>query len=236
MVVRRAAQRSLGSAAPGLARRRGSRARRPRPRHRAPGRAVRPSPACRACTSPLSRRWCERSCTSSSPALRPPRSTVAWSPPSRERSRRYVAARPLRRGRCARSGLSANKAVAPATWRAKVLDGTVALGPRERSPASPTGRSSARLTDRARLGPWTIDMFLLFQLRRLDVWPTGDLGAVVGYARAWHVPIPTAANSIRSAIPTAPTEVGPGVVLLAGGRALRGRRRQRAHPRVACTG
>jgi 3-methyladenine DNA glycosylase/8-oxoguanine DNA glycosylase len=32
------------------------------------------------------------------------------------------------------------------------------------------------------IGPWTADMFLLFQLRRPDVWPTGDLGVRRGYA------------------------------------------------------
>ena len=31
------------------------------------------------------------------------------------------------------------------------------------------------------IGPWTAQMFLLFQLRRLDVWPTGDLGVRRGY-------------------------------------------------------
>ncbi len=34
-------------------------------------------------------------------------------------------------------------------------------------------------------------MFLLFQLRRLDVWPTGDLGVRKGYGLAWRVPTPT---------------------------------------------
>lgn len=32
------------------------------------------------------------------------------------------------------------------------------------------------------IGPWTAQMFLLFQLRRLDVWPTGDLGVRRGHA------------------------------------------------------
>jgi DNA-3-methyladenine glycosylase II len=35
-------------------------------------------------------------------------------------------------------------------------------------------------------------MFLLFQLRRLDVWPVGDLGIRRGYGLAWHIPTPTA--------------------------------------------
>jgi DNA-3-methyladenine glycosylase II len=31
----------------------------------------------------------------------------------------------------------------------------------------------------------------MFQLRRLDVWPTGDLGVRKGYGLAWKVPTPT---------------------------------------------
>jgi DNA-3-methyladenine glycosylase II len=42
------------------------------------------------------------------------------------------------------------------------------------------------------IGPWTAEMFLLFQLRRLDVWPTGDLGVRRGYGLAWGVPMPSA--------------------------------------------
>jgi DNA-3-methyladenine glycosylase II len=34
-------------------------------------------------------------------------------------------------------------------------------------------------------------MFLMVQLRRLDVWPTGDLGVRRGYGLAWGVPMPT---------------------------------------------
>jgi DNA-3-methyladenine glycosylase II len=34
-------------------------------------------------------------------------------------------------------------------------------------------------------------MFLMFQLLRLDVWPTGDLGVRKGYALAWGAPVPT---------------------------------------------
>nr|MDQ6928619.1 DNA-3-methyladenine glycosylase 2 family protein [Actinomycetota bacterium] len=32
------------------------------------------------------------------------------------------------------------------------------------------------------IGVWTAQMFLIFQLRRLDVWPTGDLAVRRGYA------------------------------------------------------
>ena len=33
------------------------------------------------------------------------------------------------------------------------------------------------------IGRWTAEMFLMFQLRRLDVWPVDDLGVRKGYAR-----------------------------------------------------
>ena len=42
------------------------------------------------------------------------------------------------------------------------------------------------------IGPWTAQMFLIFRLRRLDVWPVGDLGVRHGYGLAWKVPMPTA--------------------------------------------
>jgi 3-methyladenine DNA glycosylase/8-oxoguanine DNA glycosylase len=38
------------------------------------------------------------------------------------------------------------------------------------------------------IGRWTAEMFLIFQLGRLDVWPTGDLGVRKGYATAWGLP------------------------------------------------
>ena len=48
-----------------------------------------------------------------------------------------------------------------------------------------------RLTAVRGIGEWTAQMFLLFQLRRMDVWPTGDLGVRKGYGLAWGVPTPT---------------------------------------------
>ena len=51
---------------------------------------------------------------------------------------------------------------------------------------------TARLVAVRGIGPWTAEMFLMFQLRRLDVWPTGDLGVRRGYGLAWHIPMPTA--------------------------------------------
>lgn len=40
------------------------------------------------------------------------------------------------------------------------------------------------------IGRWTAEMFLMFQLGRLDVWPTGDLAVRNGYALAWQLPSP----------------------------------------------
>jgi DNA-3-methyladenine glycosylase II len=88
-------------------------------------------------------------------------------------------------------GLSANKAASLRDLAAKVLDGTVVLSPRGLSRESDE-EIVARLSTVRGIGTWTAQMFLLFQLRRLDVWPTGDLGVRRGYGLAWQVPTPTA--------------------------------------------
>lgn len=41
----------------------------------------------------------------------------------------------------------------------------------------------ARLTEVRGIGVWTAQMFLMFHLGRLDVWPTADLGVREGYRR-----------------------------------------------------
>ena len=74
---------------------------------------------------------------------------------------------------------------------AKVLDGTVVLSPRGLARES-DDEIIERLSAVRGIGPWTSEMFLLFQLRRLDVWPVGDLGVRRGYGLAWQVPTPTA--------------------------------------------
>ena len=88
-------------------------------------------------------------------------------------------------------GLSANKMASLRDLAAKVLDGTVVLSPRGLARQSDE-EIVARLSTVRGIGPWTAQMFLLFQLRRLDVWPTGDLGVRRGYGLAWRVPMPTA--------------------------------------------
>ena len=88
------------------------------------------------------------------------------------------------------AGLSSNKAASLRDLAAKVLDGTVVLDPRGLSDESDEAMI-ARLSTVRGIGRWTAEMFLIFQLRRLDVWPTGDLGVRRGYGLAWGVPMPT---------------------------------------------
>ena len=40
-----------------------------------------------------------------------------------------------------------------------------------------------QLTNLWGIGPWTVDMFMMFQLGRLDIWPTGDLGVRRGWEK-----------------------------------------------------
>ncbi|MDR0343112.1 MAG: hypothetical protein LBI49_08300 [Nocardiopsaceae bacterium] len=89
------------------------------------------------------------------------------------------------------AGLSAAKLASVRDLAAKVLDGTVVLSPRGLARESDE-ELKARLSAVRGIGAWTADMFLLFQLRRLDVWPTGDLGVRRGYGLAWQVPMPSA--------------------------------------------
>jgi DNA-3-methyladenine glycosylase II len=88
-------------------------------------------------------------------------------------------------------GLSGNKSASLRDLAAKVLDGTVVLDPRRVARQSDEEVVS-RLTAVRGIGEWTAQMFLIFQLRRLDVWPTGDLGVRKGYGLAWGIPTPTA--------------------------------------------
>jgi DNA-3-methyladenine glycosylase II len=88
------------------------------------------------------------------------------------------------------AGLSANKAASIGDLATKVRDGSVVL-----DPALLRGQGDdevvAMLTGVRGIGTWTAQMFLMFQLRRLDVWPTGDLGVRKGFGLAWGTPTPT---------------------------------------------
>lgn len=89
------------------------------------------------------------------------------------------------------AGLSGAKAASVLDLAAKVVGGEVVLEGIERRPDE---EIRARLTSVRGIGPWTVDMFLIFRLRRLDVWPVGDYGVRKGYALAYglsELPSPT---------------------------------------------
>lgn len=80
------------------------------------------------------------------------------------------------------AGLSGAKVRSIRDLAAKVVDGTVSLrGIGRRSDAD----IITRLSVVRGIGRWTAEMFLIFQLRRLDVWPVGDYGVRQGYALAY---------------------------------------------------
>jgi DNA-3-methyladenine glycosylase II len=88
------------------------------------------------------------------------------------------------------AGLSRNKLASLRDLSAKVLDGTVDL-----TRASRLGDDEliAALVTVRGIGRWTAEMYLMFELRRLDVWPVDDLGVRQGYGSAWSLdPAPTA--------------------------------------------
>jgi DNA-3-methyladenine glycosylase II len=91
------------------------------------------------------------------------------------------------------AGLSANKLASLRDLSIKVLNGTVVL--------SRTSRRSdeeliEQLTTVRGIGRWTAEMYLIFQLRRLDVWPVDDLGVRQGYALAWNLDRPPAPKQL----------------------------------------
>ena len=82
------------------------------------------------------------------------------------------------------AGLSRSKTAAIKDLAAKTLDGTV-----------PSGRALlrmsddeiiARLTQVRGIGRWTVEMLLLFDLGRQDVWPVDDYGVRKGFAKTFR--------------------------------------------------
>jgi DNA-3-methyladenine glycosylase II len=83
------------------------------------------------------------------------------------------------------AGLSAAKLRAIRDLAAKASSGEVPLDDLE---SCADQEIVERLTLVRGIGQWTAQMFLLFRLRRPDVWPTGDLGVRAGYARMHGLP------------------------------------------------
>jgi DNA-3-methyladenine glycosylase II len=80
-------------------------------------------------------------------------------------------------------GLSGSKTAALKDLAAKTLDGTV-----------PTARQLVKMSDEEiierltkvrGIGRWTVEMLLLFDLGRLDVWPVADYGVQKGFAKTF---------------------------------------------------
>ncbi|HLW49165.1 MAG TPA: DNA-3-methyladenine glycosylase 2 family protein [bacterium] len=80
------------------------------------------------------------------------------------------------------AGLSRAKVASIRDLAAKVADGTVPL---RRIGALPDDDIITRLSIVRGIGRWTAEMFLIFQLRRLDVWPVDDYGVRQGYSLAY---------------------------------------------------
>ncbi len=80
-------------------------------------------------------------------------------------------------------GLSGSKTAAIKDLAAKTIDGTVPSGPRLAKMSEE--EIIQRLTAVRGIGRWTVEMLLLFELGRLDVWPATDLGVQKGYAKTF---------------------------------------------------
>ena len=81
------------------------------------------------------------------------------------------------------AGVSGPKEAAITDLARKVADGTVPLGDVD---SLTDDELKARLVQVRGIGPWTAEMFLIFQLRRLDVWPIDDYGVRKGWTLAHH--------------------------------------------------
>jgi DNA-3-methyladenine glycosylase II len=81
------------------------------------------------------------------------------------------------------AGLSRAKVAAIKDLAAKTLDGTV---PSSRALVRMTDDEIvARLTTVRGIGRWTVEMLLLFDLGRPDVWPVDDYGVRKGFAKTF---------------------------------------------------
>ena len=80
------------------------------------------------------------------------------------------------------AGLSGSKEAAIRGLADAVASGRLPL---ERIARMPDDEVVRLLSAERGIGPWTAEMFLIFRLHRLDVWPVTDFGVRKGYARAY---------------------------------------------------
>jgi len=91
------------------------------------------------------------------------------------------------------AGLSGAKLASLRDLATKVGDGTVVL---DGSSKHTNDEIVARLSTVRGIGRWTAEMYLMFELRRLDVWPVDDLGVRQGYGLAWGLDPPPSAKEL----------------------------------------
>lgn len=94
---------------------------------------------------------------------------------------KMVAATPDEKLRAA--GLSGSKTAALKDLAAKTIDGTVPTGPALAKMSDE--EIITRLTAVRGIGRWTVEMMLLFDLGRPDIWPVTDYGVQKGYAKTF---------------------------------------------------
>jgi DNA-3-methyladenine glycosylase II len=92
------------------------------------------------------------------------------------------------------AGLSGSKSAAMHDLARHVDDGTLAL---DRAGRLSDEELTQQLVQVRGVGPWTADMFLLFTLQRLDIWPTGDFGVRTGYGLAYEMAEPPTAKELE---------------------------------------
>jgi len=91
----------------------------------------------------------------------------------------------LRPSRMRALGLSTQKTAYIRDLARHTRDGAIRF---EELAALPDEEVIARLTQVKGIGVWTVHMFLIFALQRLDVLPTGDLGIRNAIRRAYGLP------------------------------------------------
>jgi DNA-3-methyladenine glycosylase II len=93
------------------------------------------------------------------------------------------------------AGVSGSKAAAITDLARKVTDGTVPLHDVD---SLSDDELVERMVQVRGIGRWTAEMFLLFQLRRLDVWPVDDYGVRKGWALAHRLKEPLAPRRMEA--------------------------------------
>src|SRR6185437_3570824 len=94
-------------------------------------------------------------------------------------------------------GLSAGKLLALRDLAAKTIDGTVPTLQQIRRMSDE--EIVERLTTVRGIGPWTVEMLLIFRLGRPDVFPVTDLGVRRGYQLAYGLDALPSHNELRGA-------------------------------------